>query len=375
MEVLGKEAIKYMSEKISKFEAISLIIIIVINEIVLNVPNIIILSAGSGAIINIIYVSIIAIIFATILAKLFKNFSGKDILDISEYLGGKYLKVIVGTLFIIFFLFLSALSTRYLCNSVKIIYFVKSPLVFLLLFFIIPSIIANKIGLKSISGINVIIVLAVTISLFFLLMSSSPHFDITNCFPIFGNGLNEVFLFGATNIFAFTGLAYLYFLPPLLKEYKDFKSVSVISTIISAICLILSIASLILALSSLLKTDEIISIYLITRMISVGNFLERLDAIFIFVWFLSLLSSLSLTFFYILNILKKITNIKTIKPLCSPLGFIVLGSSLFIKNYAQVKFWGSYVYRYYFIVLVFGVGLTILILSNIKYKKGKNNLS
>lgn len=363
-----------MNEKISKFEAISLILIIVINEIVLNIPNIILLSTGSSAIINIVYVSILATIFAIILSKLFQNFSGKDILDISEYVGGKYLKIIVGILFILFFIMLSALSSRYLSNSIKIIYFNKSPLVFLLLFFIIPAIIANKIGLKSISGINLIIISIVIISLSILLISSCHYFDIQGLLPIFGNGLNKTFLIGATNIFAFTGLVYLYFLPPLLKDFKDFKNITIISTIVSAILLVLSTASLMLTLTYIIGTDEIISIYLLTRIIRLGNFLERLDALFIFVWFLSLLSSLSLTFFYILNILKKISNIETTKPLCTPLGFIVLGSSLLIKNYSQMKYWGSIVYKYSFIVLVFGVGLIILILANVKYRRKNKNL-
>lgn len=360
-----------MNEKISKIEAISLILIIIANEIILNVPNIIILSCGSSVILNMIYVSIIAIVFAVILTKLFSKFTGQDILDISEYVGGKPLKIATGILFILFFLFLSALSSRYLCSSVNIIYFPSSPLVYLLLFFIIPAIIANKIGFKSISGINLIINFIVIISLVFLIITSYNRIDFHRIFPIFGFGISNTFIYGATNIFAFTGLAYLYFLPPLLKEAKDFKKVTIISTIISAVFLIFSIASLILTFPSLLETDEMISLYILARSSKVVTFLERLDAIFIFVWFISLLSSLSLSFFYILNIIKKITNIEDFKPLCSSLGLIVLGLSLLIKNFAQVKFLGNFVYKYFFIALVFVLGLTILILANLKYKKEK----
>lgn len=360
-----------MNEKISKVEAISLILIIIANEIILNIPNLVILSCGSSVIINMIYVGIIAIIFSIILSKLFSNFSGKDILDISEYLGGKVLKIIVGVLFALFFLAIISLASRYLCSSIKIIYFPNSPLVFLLLFFIVPAIIANKFGLKSISGINLIINLIVIISLVFLIVASYSNVDFRRIFPVFGFGLSRTFLSGITNIFAFTGLAYLYFLPPLLKESKDFKSVAIISTVISAIFLIFSIASLILTLSSLLETDEMISLYILTRSTKIGNFLERLDVIFIFVWFISLLSSLSLSLFYILNITKKITNIESFKPLCTSLGFIVLGSSLLLKNFAQVKFLGNFIYKYFFLSLVFGVGVLVLIFANLKYKKEK----
>lgn len=355
-------------EKIGKLEAISLILIVTINEIVLNVPNIIILSSSTSSILNMIYVSILAIVFTFIICKLFKPFGSKDILDISEYLGGKFLKILVGILFILFFLIITGLSARYLSNNLKIIYFNNSPLVYLLLFFLVPAILLNKLSLKAISGVNLVFIFVVIISLLFLLISSSSNFDLHRIFPILGKGFYQTFIIGSTNIFAFSGLAYLYFMPSLLKDSKDFKKVSIISIILSAICLIFSIISILLTFPAAIRTDESLSIYLLTRMLKFGNFLERLDAIFIFAWFVSLLSFLSLNFFYILGIFKKITNIENIKALPSSLAFIVLAVSLTIKNYADIKFGGHYIYKYSLLFLVFVVGFMILVLANLKYK-------
>ncbi len=106
-------------------------------------------------------------------------------------------------------------------------------------------------------------------------------------------------------------------------------------------------------------------------MVGFGNFLERLDALFIFAWILTLLSSLSVTLFYIIRIFKKIFNLKDEKVLASPLGLIVLGNTLLLDNYAQIKFLGNYVYRYGFIILIFIVCLTILLIARIKDKKRK----
>ena len=43
-------------EKIGKFEAICLVLIIIVNEIVLNIPNLIIYSTASSAILNVIFI-------------------------------------------------------------------------------------------------------------------------------------------------------------------------------------------------------------------------------------------------------------------------------------------------------------------------------
>ena len=122
-------------QKIGKFEAIALLVMVSMNQIFLNSSNIIIVGTGTSGWINVIIISIIALLFCLLICKLFKPFPTKDIVDISEYLGNKILKTIVGTLYILFFIFISAIILRYLTNSLKLIYFEKSPIVFLLILF------------------------------------------------------------------------------------------------------------------------------------------------------------------------------------------------------------------------------------------------
>ena len=358
-------------EKIGKIEAISLILIIIINAIVLNIPNIIIQSTGSGTSINIIFVSILAIIFTYIICKLFKPFLGKDILDVSEYIGGKTLRNIIGILFIVFFILIASLSVKFLANSVKSIYFPSSPVVFILLFFLIPALYINKLGIKAISGVNLIFIPIAVLSLAFLLIFSYGNISIERFFPILGESFFNTFVLGSTNIFAFLGLAYLYFMPSLLKDSKDFQKVSMISIILSAICLVFSIISLMMSFPAIAATDETLSLYILTRMVRLGHFIEKLDAIFIFIWIISLFSFLSLTFFYILKIFKRITKIEDSNGLIGSLGLIILGNCLFFSNISIIKFFARVVCKYYILILVFGISLLILILANIKYSRKK----
>lgn len=360
------------TEKIGKIEAICLMLIIVINELIINVPNMIILDTKTGSTLNIIFVSILAIIFTYTICKLFKPFYGKDILDVSEYVGGKILKIILGILFILFFLLLSSINLRYFANSLKVIYFNTSPLVYILLFFLVPALYINKYGLRAISGVNLIFLPIILASFIFLLISSYDNFTMVRIFPILGEGFTETFLTGSTNIFAFTGLAYIFFLPALLKDSEDFKKVSLISIIISSLCLILSVLSLIMAFPVITKTDETLSVYLLTRLVELGDFLERLDALFIFIWIIAHISFLSLTFFYILKIFQKITRIEDSRTLTSSLGLIILGSCLIFKDIAQLKFIARYFLKYSTVIFIFGICFGVLILGNIKYRKNEN---
>ena len=80
--------------KLEKKETIFIIIMIMINKLILNVPYYIVNLVATGAIANIIYIGIIDFIFLLIILKLFNKFESSDILDISEFLGGKFLKTI-----------------------------------------------------------------------------------------------------------------------------------------------------------------------------------------------------------------------------------------------------------------------------------------
>ena len=73
--------------KIGTIEAIALICIVTINHIIMNIPETIIKSTGSSAWLNVIFISIAAICFTLLICMLFKSFSGKDILDVCDFLG------------------------------------------------------------------------------------------------------------------------------------------------------------------------------------------------------------------------------------------------------------------------------------------------
>ena len=84
-----------MKDKLSRFEGISLVLIITVTQIILNMPEYLVDLTGTGTIINILYIFLIGIIICLIIYKIFKNFPSMDIIDIAESLGGNILKFIL----------------------------------------------------------------------------------------------------------------------------------------------------------------------------------------------------------------------------------------------------------------------------------------
>ncbi|MBO5180010.1 MAG: GerAB/ArcD/ProY family transporter [Clostridia bacterium] len=96
--------------RLTTFEVVSTLSIIGLGPILLSYPQNAAKEFGSATVLHYLYISILVFIFATILYKLYKPFEGKNIFDISNFLGGKTLESIFGTL-LATYLFILSVST------------------------------------------------------------------------------------------------------------------------------------------------------------------------------------------------------------------------------------------------------------------------
>lgn len=355
--------------KIGNIEAIFLIVTIMINHIILNLPKALLDLSGSSTLLNIVFITLIALCIVYFISKLLKHFTCMDILDISEFLGGKFLKNAIGILFMIYFLFSASIFLRSFCESVKSIYFPKTPVIFLILLFVIGIILTNRLGMQSIIRANLIFIPIVLFSIVFIFLANLDNFTIQRIFPILGNGISPTFFSGASNLFAFGGISLLYFIPPSLKDSKDFKKISKISIILSGIWLLFSVATLLFMFPSIMTTDEILPLYLASRFIEFGRFFGRLDALFLLIWIISIMAYLSILLSFIISIFKKLTLFKYSNITIYGVALLIFVLSIIPKNYVQVYFLETTIYKYFVLILVFAISLAILILSALKFKK------
>lgn len=253
----------------------------------------------------------------------------------------------------------------------QLIYFPNTPTYIILSIFLLAALIANRMGLKAITNINLIIVPIGLISMLILFLSTSKNFVFERFFPILGYGLDSTFFSGLANMFAFGGIAFLYFINPILKDYKKFKNISIVSIAISSVYLLLSVASMLLVFSYSSGSDQTIAIYSLTRTIEYGRFLQRVDAIFILIWILLALSYISIIVALNLSIFKKITNISNSKAMVFSFITLLFGISFFINNVSDGKYIHEVLYKNFELILVFGISFAILLIANIKLKLKK----
>ena len=355
--------------QISKYEAIALIIIIMINKLILNIPYYIIDLVGSGAIVNIIYIGIIDFIVTLIIVKLLKRFENSDILDISEFLGGKILKTLIGIISIALFLIVSFITIVDFSNVLHIIYFSDFPIIYILFFFIIGILIVNFVGFKSIIRTICFVTPFAIISVIVAFFTIWSDLDINNLTPILGQSYHQNFIVGLSNTFSMYIIVYFYFIKPLLKDSTGYKKIAIISYIISFILLLLTVISMLTLFNTTSSSEPINSLFLLSRQLELGTFIQRIDALFILLWIFSIFSYLSFVVFLINRIIKKLTNISNEKMLTFPICSILIGLTLIPINVSQIHFIESTLYKYLVLGFMFGISLVILILANFKKAK------
>ena len=352
--------------KLSNFEAIAIILTITITHSILTLPKSIMTPVDSASLLNIIYVSILALTLTTIIYKLLSKFPGLDIIDISETLGGKLLKRLVGFAFLAYIAFVSSVLLRTFSNCLKIVYYPMTDLIFIMAIFALSIPISCASSSETVFKANLLTIPVVLLSIVFLFIANTKYFNFQNIFPLFGNGLNETFVRGASNIFAFGGISVLYLLPPILRDKMQFKKVSLLSTALSAIYFVLTVATILFMFSSVSFTNELMPLYSAVRYIEFGTFFQRLDSAFLLTWILAFFCYLGISYRFCTSIYKKITNIKSDKFISYPFTFTILGLSLLPKNESITNFLEGTVYRYAFLIFAVGFSLGILILSYLK---------
>ena len=300
--------------------------------------------------------------------KLFKNFLGLDIIDISEYLGGKFLKILIGILCIGYLIMESAFLTRMFSKNLLLAYFDNYPVSFIILLFLIVAVTANLFGKKSIIKSNTIIVPIALISIFLTSIFVIDLLRIERALPILGNGADKVFLVGAGNLFAFNGLFFLFFVSPMLNKKENASKVTFVSVLICGIFLIFAIAILVYAFSDVYTISRISPIYFILINSKLSAFLERPEILFIFIWTLALMSFLSIAVMFCLEIWKKLTHTKEAKSLAVTVCTIIFITSMLIDNVFTLEKVANIFYKYGSLILIFGIFTVILIFANIKKK-------
>lgn len=357
------------------FKEITMIIINALSvKLFFTFPGILISTSGNAAWIQIIFVSLISFIMFFLSVFSYKKCDKINILDISEKIGGKYLKYAMGLLVSVVLFFNIANIMRSFPEMTKMVLLPNTPVELIVLILALVIGIAAYAGLESIARIHSIFIPAILIIIILFFILTIPNIKFYNIFPILGKGTYNIFIKGLDGITLFEDILLLNILLPYIENFSIAKKSGYISILISSSVAFLEILLYCLVYPYPASEKFLVPIYQLTRLVGIGDFFQRFEAFFEFIWSFSVFLYLSLYILTICLVLTKSFDLKYEKPIIFPVLAItvMLSFSSPAMQEVLIKF------RYLSVLIIltaFILPILMPVLYKIKLKKHRIKIS
>lgn len=352
--------------RFGKWEAVALLINSICTKLFLYFARMTVEDAGSAGWILTIYISLVTLIIFSVLIRLYKPFEGRDILEVAEIGGGKLLRILTGLITAGVLFYLTVITIREFSEDMKVISLPKSPLSYVMLFFIAGIIIGSFLGLESIVRYHAILVPILAAGYILILIGAINIMDASNLLPILGTGAVNIFGKGFFRISVFGELLILFLIIPYMGGYKSIKRVGYAAMGFSAVFMTLGSLAYILLFPYPSNLEPFLPVYQIARLITYGRFFQRIESIFVFIWATAALMYLTVNFYFMVYVLSRMLDIKYLRPLILPCAVMVFSAAFIPHNLITVLNLETSIFNKIIWIVSFGYIGLILIFANLR---------
>ena len=319
---------------LEKKEFSSLLITLMSLKLLFNFPLNLIKNSANAAWIQVIFLTLVALLLFYITTRVYEK--RINLIELAKIHTNKPIKIIVGLLIFAVMLMNMMSMMRVFPESVKIILLKNTDTGVITGVYAITIFIGALLGIKAVAKVNYIFLSICGILLLGFILLLIPYYKIENIFPILGNGAKCLFLGGIKHISLFSDIIVLNILIAYSKNLGDAKKSGYKAIIISGIVGV--IITLLYGMVYPYPQSErfILPMYQLTRMIHLGNFFNRFEALFQFIW--SILAFLyGAVYLYMLCFVWQITfGLKYLKPLILPMIILVSGLALLPESIMDI---------------------------------------
>ncbi|MCU6795043.1 spore germination protein [Paenibacillus sp. WQ 127069] len=308
---------------------------------------------------------VINILLVLLYATLGNRYPNKTFVEYCIISLGPWIGKFVALLFVAFCYILASLMLGDMGIFLTSQIMPDTPMEILKIIFTFVIVMAIRAGLKVYTHAAEIFIIWMFGLFILLILTSAPKFHFDNLYPLLEFGIKPVFK-GAYNFLALQEMVVLLmFYPYVSVGTKDRRSRFIIGMSIGGSLIIIMTLSSILVLGPALTANQLFPAYAVAKHINIGEFLERIESVMMFLWILSIFMKITLTFHASVLGMAQIFNFKDEKPFVWPfaIGMIVLSSMCYPSTMFVIKLlthsWAAFSLLFMLILplLVFGVSL------------------
>jgi len=316
---------------------------------------------------------IIQLIFAIPVYLLYKRFPNQSIIQYSQALFGKAGKLL-GLLLVWFFIHVGLLTLSQFNTYINSVIMPETPKLFFTISLTLTCAYAVSKGIKVLGRLSEIIAVLLMVSIVSLVLLLLKDMDFNEFLPILEKGPFPVIGGGftiATRTIEVLGLAMLL---PKLSDTKKLKSVFIIGYSLIILFFIIMTMAPILVFGVENAKAQVFPFFTTIRIISVADFIERIDSIHFAVWVLG--AFVKVSFYYYLAVLglSQVFQLQSYKPLIIPAAALIVPLCILISpNIVELMEFTSYkIFTWYSFFFIFVIPVILIVTALIR-KKGIRN--
>ena len=351
----------------------SIIINAIVVKVIITFPRDMFTYCGNAAWIAGIYTTAVAFCLFYVLKKLCTT--QKNVISMADDVGGTPLRIITG-LAVFAVLSINFVDIiRVFPEIIRLVLLQKTYAEIIGTVFIITLVLGAWCGIESIARVHQIFLPIAGIVFVGFLICLIEDIDGVNLLPILGNGIKAVFLDGLSGLSVFSDLLLLNILIPYMKDVEDYKKSGTRSILIGGGCMVLVFIAYGLCYAYPVSSEFIIPIYQLERLINLSDFFSRLEALFQFIWAISILLYGTLYLAVLAQVWRESFKLHHAKPLVPPIVILATGIFIIPTSLNDALYYEGIINRWLYIP-AFAIPIIIGIiykLFHVKHYKGDNN--
>lgn len=357
--------------KFGSLEAFGLVVIFLVTKIFYTSPMAIINKLGSAAWYATLISCATSLAFFWLLLILMKRFPGRDLFQIFEAVAGKIAGRALILLFALYFLYYLAVSTREFFAILKVYSLPHTPNSVIILPMLVLVTIMVYTGLEGIARVAYIWFFPIIGGLVIILVLAIPEYDWNNLYPLFGYGLGETVITGVLRSSAYDEIIILAIMINAIHGPENFKKVGISALLLVGVLFSIILACNLAAFQYSVAGEHLSGMYKLSRIIYYSRFIQRIEAIFLFIWVFASIISLATALYFAVSAYCRVFSINNHRPLLFSVLFIAGALCFQPENIAELIQIHVVIIRQYSSLLIYMVPLLILGLALILGRKGE----
>jgi spore germination protein KB len=362
-----------IKENIGHREALTLLIMVMSAKIFLSFPrNMVFLgeAAGWGIVLLSGILSLIGFLFIYFLVR---KFPGKNLIEITRVICGPIIGGFIGLIFFLFFLAITSLYLRQFVESFILSILPRTPISVITFCLLVLLIYGCLLGIETITRVAWFFGPYLLLGLVIIISFSMSHADIQRMAPVLGTGPLTILKESLPNTSLFSEILLFGLIAPLIANKSKIFGVGFYSLTIAILINMVIVVVVEMVFNYIAASRLVFPVFQLARLISLEEFIQRVEAVFVFLWFFTAAVQLSALFYGTVTSFAQAFRIQDYRPLSIPIAVLVFGISLLPSSMSQAVRINDFQISNFYTIIAFGIPFLLWLISLIIKKKGGAN--